>query len=446
MSRRKTTEQWVKEVLERYPENAEKYDYTNTVYTGAKNIVEIRCKKHGVFTNVANNHKNGGKGCPLCGRERTNEALSARKGTPNTNRRSTTEDFVKKAKAVHGDKYDYSRVEYTSVDDKVEIICKKCGYVMHQTPRKHLSGVGCKMCAVRRSVESRSVSFGEMVRKAKTVHGDKYSYLGSSYSCMSSKMDIICNKCGRIFPQKPDQHINKKQGCPFCKNIMSQGEKDVLSFVKDHYNGPTKENVRIVPDFLVEGKVVHKAELDIYLPNLHLAIEYNGVYYHDISMKGKGYHVGKRKACEEVGIRLISIWECDWQDSRKRPIIERYLKNALGVRGERTVYARKCEIRDVSQREYKEFMLANHVQGYANAKEAKCGLYTPEGELVACMSFKILKSKDQKETPFIMWDMVRYATSCNVPGGRSRLFKHMRERFHMDHVQSFLDRDFFSGA
>ena len=404
MSKQKTTEQWVKEVLEKYPEFAEKYDYTNTVYTGAKNDVEILCKKHGVFTVSADNHKNSGKGCKLCGRERTNKALSSRKGKSNTKR--STEEWVAKVLAKHpefADKYDYSQAVYTAVDEPVTIICKTCGRVCTPKARKHMAGQGCKSCAGRKSVEKNIPTFQEMVKRAQEVHGDEYTYLESSYACMTSKMDILCNKCGRIFPQKPDQHISKKQGCPFCQHVVSSGEKDVLAFVKEHTQCEVQNNVRIVPDFCVGDKRIHKAELDIYVPELKLAIEYNGTYFHDISLKGKGYHIGKRKACEQLGIRMISIWECDWQDNRKRPIIKRYLKNALGVREERTVYARNCVVRDVPQDVYREFMEANHVQGYASAKEAKCGLYTKDtNELVACMSFRILKNKDQKDTPFVM--------------------------------------------
>lgn len=441
------TEEWIKKVLNKWPEFAEKYDYTNTVYTGAKNNVEIRCKKHGVFTVIADNHKTRGSGCELCGRERTNKALSSRKGKSNTKR--STEEWVAKVLAKHpefADKYDYSQAVYIAVDEPVTIICKTCGRVCTPKARKHMTGQGCKSCAGRKSVEKNIPTFQEMVKKAQEVHGDEYEYFEDSYTYMSKDMMIRHKKCGNIFPQRPEFHIGKKQGCPFCQHVVSSGEQDVFAFVKEHTHHEVQNNARIVPDFFVGDKRIHKAELDIYVPELKLAIEYNGTYFHDISMKGKGYHIGKRKACEQLGIRLISIWECDWQDDRKRPIIERYLKNALGVREERTVYARKCVVKDVPQDVYRDFMEANHVQGYANAKEAKCGLYTPEGDLVACMSFKILKSKDQKETPFIMWDMVRYATSCNVPGGRSKLFHHMQQRFHMDHVQSFIDRDYFNGA
>lgn len=449
MSRQKTTEQWVKEVLEKYPENAEKYDYTNTVYTGAKNDVHIYCKKHDcVFTVSADNHKNSGKGCKLCGRERTNKALSSRKGKSNTKR--STEEWVAKVLAKHpefADKYDYSRAVYTTADEPVTIICKTCGRVCTPKARRHMAGQGCKSCAGRKSVEKSVPTFSEMVKRAQEVHGDEYEYFEDSYTCMSKEMKIRHKKCGNVFPQRPEFHIGKKQGCPFCQHVVSSGERDVLAFVKEHTQCEVQNNVRIVPDFFVGDKRIHKAELDIYVPELKLAIEYNGTYFHDISLKGKGYHIGKRKACEQLGIRMISIWECDWQDDRKRHIIERYLKNALGVREERTVYARNCVVKDVPQNVYKEFMEANHIQGYASAKEAKCGLYTKDtNELVACMSFRILKNKDQKDTPFVMWDMVRYATNCNVPGGRSKLFHHMQQRFHMDHVQSFIDRDYFNGA
>lgn len=442
------TEEWIKKVIKKWPEFAEKYDYTNTVYTGAKNNVEIRCKKHGVFTVIAGNHKTRGSGCELCGRERTNKALSSRKGKSNTKR--STEEWVAKVLDKHpefADMYDYSQAVYTSTDDPVTIICKTCGRVCTPKARKHMAGQGCKSCAGRKSVEKNVPTFSEMVKRAQEVHGDEYEYFEDSYTYMSKDMNILHKKCGNIFPQRPEFHIGKKQGCPFCQHVVSSGEQDVFAFVKEHTHHEVQNNARIVPDFFVGDKRIHKAELDIYVPELKLAIEYNGTYFHDISMKGKGYHIGKRKACEQLGIRLISIWECDWQDDRKRPIIERYLKNALGVREERTVYARNCVVGDVPQDVYREFMEANHIQGYASAKEAKCGLYTKDtNELVACMSFRILKNKDQKDTPFVMWDMVRYATNCNVPGGRSKLFHHMQQRFHMDHVQSFIDRDYFNGA
>lgn len=445
--------------------HGDKYDYSLVNYKTCKDRVEIICNKCGKhFTQTPDNHINLQRGCPFCGAESSKEKLTAqskaRKGQKLghyqkkdgtlSKQRCTTEEFLKKVFnkfPQNKDLFDYSHVKYTTCEEKVEIHCKVCGYIMHQKPSDHLLGKGCKRCAGRKSMEKAIISFPEMVKRAQEVHGDKYEYFEDSYTNMSKPMLIKHKKCGNVFPQRPEFHIGKKQGCPFCQHVVSSGEKDVLAFVKEYTRCEVQNNVRVVPDFFVGSKRIHKAELDIYIPELKLAIEYNGTHFHDISLKGKGYHIGKRKACEQLGIRLISIWECDWQDDRKRPILERYLKNALGVREERTVYARSCVVKDVPQDVYREFMEANHIQGYASAKEAKCGLYTKDtNELVACMSFRILKNKDQKNTPFVMWDMVRYATKCNVPGGRSKLFHHMQQRFHMDHVQSFIDRDYFNGA
>lgn len=446
------TRKWIDKVLTKYPQNAELFDYSQVVVVDYKKKVDIICKQCGkVFPQTPDAHLHLGRGCPDCRKAQAKKNSGAsRKGKANLNRRSSTEEWVAKVLAKHpefADKYDYSQAVYTKVDDPVTIICKTCGRVCTPKARKHMAGQGCRSCAGRKSAEKSVPTFSEMVKRALEVHGEEYEYFEDSYTCMSKEMMIRHKKCGNVFPQRPEFHIGKKQGCPFCQHVISSGEKDVLAFVKEYTRCEVQNNARIVPDFFVGDKRIHKAELDIYVPELKLAIEYNGTYFHDISMKGKGYHIGKRKACEQLGIRLISIWECDWQDDRKRPIIERYLKNALGVREERTVYARNCVVRDVPQDVYREFMEANHVQGYASAKEAKCGLYTKDtNELVACMSFRILKNKDQKDTPFVMWDMVRYATNCNVPGGRSKLFHHMQQRFHMDHVQSFIDRDYFNGA
>lgn len=435
--------------------HGDKYDYSLVNYKTCKDRVEIICNKCGKhFTQTPDNHINLQRGCPFCGMESVKEKAvqrgKERRGKPNFEHRSSTEEWVAKVLAKHpefADKYDYSQAVYTKTDEPVTIICKTCGRVCTPKACKHVAGQGCKSCAGRKSMEKAVIAFPEMVKRAQEVHGDKYEYFEDSYTNMSKPMLIKHKKCGNVFQQRPEFHIGKKQGCPFCQHVVSSGEKDVLAFVKEYTRCEVQNNARIVPDFFVGSKLIHKAELDIYIPELKLAIEYNGTYFHDISLKGKGYHIGKRKACEQLGIRLISIWECDWQDDRKRPILERYLKNALGVREERTVYARSCVVKDVPQDVYREFMEENHIQGYANAKEAKCGLYTKDtNELVACMSFRILKNKDQKNTPFVMWDMVRYATKCNVPGGRSKLFHHMQQRFHMDHVQSFIDRDYFNGA
>lgn len=428
--------------------HGDKYDYSLIEYKTCKDKIEIVCNTCGNhFNQTPDSHINLKRGCPVCGAERSAKSRKGKKFPHECGNRCTTEEWIKKVLKRYpenAEKYDYSHVVYKTSEDKVEIHCKMCGRIMHQKPSKHLSGQGCKTCAAR-SVSAKKVpSFQEIVERCVEVHGSDYEYFEDSYVNTSTPMMVRHKECGNIFMQRPEFHYGKGQGCPRCCRNQSNGEKEILTFIKSVYSGDIEENVRILDNFKDPSK--KKMELDIYVPELKLAVEYNGAYWHSVDSKGKWYHILKRKACEKQGIRMLSIWDCDWQDARKRPIIERYLKNALGVKDEKTVYARKCTVKDVDNRTYRDFMEKNHIQGYAPAKEVKKGLFTSDGELVACMSFKILKNRDQKVTPFVMWDMVRYATSCNVPGGRSKLFKHIREEFKMDHVQSFLDRDYFTGV
>ena len=419
--------------------HGDKYDYSIVEYVNNKTLIKIICPEHGVFEQTPNNHVNNKNGCPLCA----------------NNQQLTTEDFIQRTREVHGDKYDYSLTEYKGAFNKIEIICPEHG-VFEQTPTNHVKNkYGCPKCAHEHLSEQQRLTTREFIQRARKVHGGKYDYSTVDYVDSQTKIKIICKKHGE-FMQTPNNHLDG-HGCSQCNNLTSKTEKELCEFVKQlvpHLE--VQNNVRgLVGEFSVrfkgdkERKIIKNAELDIYIPELRLAIEYNGMYWHDVRSKGHGYHLGKRQACDRAGIRMMTIWEADWNDERKRPIIIRMLKNALGVRDERTVYARKCYIAPVPQDVYREFMNANHVQGYASAKEAKYGLYERgTDELVACMSFKIMKNRDQKTLPdgYVLWDMVRYATSCNVPGGRSKLFKFLREEFHMDHVQSFLDADYFTGV
>ncbi|APU92762.1 DUF723 domain-containing protein [Salmonella enterica subsp. enterica serovar Anatum] len=421
--------------------HGDKYDYSMVVYVSNRTPVMIICPEHGMFLQRPDHHLSG-SGCLLCGVKQRSDK-----------RRLTQEEFITRAREVHGDKYNYSQVEYQNSDTNIKIICKKHGEFM-QIPFNHLKGHGCPSCGFEQNAKQQTSTAKEFITRAREVHGDRYDYSLVEYEHNKKPVKIICKKHGE-FIQIPNNHLTGA-GCPSCACIVSKAEQELRELVKQlvpHLE--VQNNVRgLIGEFSVrfkgdkERKIIKNAELDIYIPELRLAIEYNGMYWHDVRTKGYGYHLGKRQACDRAGIRMMTIWEADWNDERKRPIIIRMLKNALGVRDERTVYARKCYIAPVPQDVYREFMNANHVQGYASAKEAKYGLYErTTDELVACMSFKIMKNRDQKTLPdgYVLWDMVRYATSCNVPGGRSKLFKFLREEFHMDHVQSFLDADYFTG-
>lgn len=137
-------------------------------------------------------------------------------------KKSTREEFVAKAKKIHGDKYDYSKVEYINNGVKVCIVCNEKdenGFIhgeFWQTPRSHLSKRGCPKCRGNRISKSLRGNKETFSKKANMVHHNKYDYTKVEYINEKKKVCIICPKHGEFW-QTPDIHINNKAGCPKCK-------------------------------------------------------------------------------------------------------------------------------------------------------------------------------------------------------------------------------------
>jgi hypothetical protein len=170
------------------------YDYSKVEYVNSKQKVIVTCVTHGDFEIAPDHHINRKQGCAKC----YYEAM-----------RLTNEQFIEKAKAIYGDKYDYSNTRYTTGDAKVEIFCPTHG-VFKQLARTHLRGESCHKC----SVEHRTFDNDKFITKAKSVHGDKYSYENVAYVGYFKKVSITCEKHGN-FEQAPSDHI-KGTGCSKC--------------------------------------------------------------------------------------------------------------------------------------------------------------------------------------------------------------------------------------
>jgi len=123
-----------------------------------------------------------------------------------------TTTFIEKARTVHGDRYDYSKVDYNFAKEKVIIICKSHGEFLVQ-PNAHLSSrSGCPIYANNTIINNK-----QFIEKAKNVHGDRYDYSKVDYKRSQEKVKIICKVHGE-FLQTPGNHINVKAGCPNCVN------------------------------------------------------------------------------------------------------------------------------------------------------------------------------------------------------------------------------------
>ena len=205
-----------------------KYDYSLTEYVQSNIKVIIVCSIHGQFTQTPNMHLRG-RGCPDCRGQKISDTRISK----------SKRDFAVRARLVHGDKYDYSLVDYKGANQKVIIVCSTHGQFT-QTPGNHLYGYGCNRCAD--SVRSRfgtikgicsrpkiagSYSIVEFVAKSKEVHGETYDYSLAKYIDSITRITIICPTHGQ-FKQVPSNHM-RGQGCPLCGHIKASAKKSELA-------------------------------------------------------------------------------------------------------------------------------------------------------------------------------------------------------------------------
>lgn len=213
------------------------------------------------------------------------------------------------------------------------------------------------------------------------------------------------------------------------KYNRSKYEDELCSFLLD--NGI---------DFEVTNKTILKPNhLDIYIKSHKLAIEFNGLYWHSEIFKHKRYHLDKTIGCNESDIDLIHIWEDDWLN--KKEIIKSLIINRLGISDNR-IYARKCYIKEVDNKDASEFLNENHIQSYSRFNKAY-GLYYND-QLVSFMSFGYRYINSKKE-----YELIRFCNkiNINVVGSASKLLKHALSKIETDinEIISYADISMFSG-
>ena len=241
----KTTEDFLKEL------NTD-YDLSMVEYKNNKTKVKVRCKKHNYIFEIRPDHlKENRMSCKYCLEEYKRKKFQ-----------KTKEQFIKEAKSIHGDKYDYSLVNYVNNNTKVKIICPIHG-AFEQTPNKHIIRKhGCDLCG-----GTATKSTEQFIEEAKSIHGDKYNYSLVNYVNNFTKVKIICPIHG-IIEQLPMNHLSG-YGCKYCKNFSS-GEISI----KEYFN--SKGIVAIPNKTFDDLKDKHKLSYDFYIEEYNLLIEYNG--------------------------------------------------------------------------------------------------------------------------------------------------------------------------
>lgn len=243
-----------------------------------------------------------------------------------------------------------------------------------------------------------------------------------------------CNKCNKeytihrhLVKQRSDKQIEVCTNC-IKKNTYSSTENSLLEYIVENYNGKIISNDRNILD----GK-----EIDIYLPELNLAFEFNGLYWHSELHRNKNYHLDKTVKCLDLGIQLIHIYEDDWLN--KQHIVKSRLLNLLNK--SKRIFARQCIIKEVTSLESNNFLINNHIQGKVNSK-ISYGLYY-NNELVSLMTFGI--NRFRKDNTI---ELLRFCNKLNltVIGGASRLFVNAMKYNNWKEVISYADRSWSTGG
>ena len=345
------------------------YDYSKVEYINAKEKVIIICPEHGEFEQTPNGHLSG-RGCYKCGR-----IQSTKNNSSNKNK------FIKESHKIHGIFYDYSKVEYINAKEKVIIICPKHGE-FEQSPRGHLTGNGCPYCANEIRSNKKIDTLNDFIFKSVNIHQNNYDYSKVEYINSQEKVIIICPEHGE-FEQLPASHISG-HGCPSCaKSIysISQEEKNIIIFLNSiGINNIQKSNFNILQN----------QELDIYLPDYNLAIEYNGLYWHSDKFKSFDYHQIKTNKCLEKNKKIIHIFENEWlyqKDKVKSRLLHIFNKTPNKIN------ARNCNIKIIDKKIIDNFCENNYLGFYDNNDNIlNLGLFF-NNDLVSIISFKIIDNK-----------------------------------------------------
>lgn len=278
--------------------HGDKYDYSMVKYEGTHKPVCIICPEHGEFWQTPSLHLRT-NGCKKCTSSENGDKRKLKKN-----------DFIKKAKEIHGDKYDYTKIEYKDYYTPVTIICPVHGE-FKQKPYLHVFGQGCKKCGDERKNKGRTKSVETFIKESNTIHNNKYDYSKVEYVNNHTKVCIIChekdangNEHGEFW-QTPNRHLNKN-GCPKCKESKIEREISILF-----------DNSGIKYEKWKKFKWLGKQSLDFYIPESNIAIECQGMQHFMASKNEKSYYTkekiqeiqkrdeNKKKLCEENGVKLL---------------------------------------------------------------------------------------------------------------------------------------------
>ena len=432
MSRRKTHPEFLAQIEHRLGE----YEVLSE-YKSATEYVFFRHKKCGRIIKMKPMHFVYGKGCRDCAYEEIG--------------RKKTHTYKEFRSALPSKYYGWSFSGYSGATSPIVAICPECG-------RKHkyksaeqfvVGAAGCKACAMRMGEEELKKNLDrlgwtliERLQPKKTKKGYNVPQLR-----------VKCVECGN---EKVSHLSNlRRYKCEVCSGNyhgQSKEEGEVYSWLSSII---PEEDICRSDRSILKSLARNGQELDFYIPSKKVAIEYNGRYWHSSKVlekkknveHPKKYHYNKSKACEDQGIRLIHIWDYEWQDPRKQKVLKNIILGALGMLPER-YYARNCEVKKYDKdcprwKELNQFFAENNIQGNRGGSV----VFTLEKDGRILMAYKFGRPSGGLAKKKYQYEMVRGASApgVQVVGGASKLWKHFVQEMKPKSVVYYIDFNYFDG-
>lgn len=333
--------------------------------------------------------------------------------------------IIKKFKSIHGEKYDYSKVDFVKTTEKVCIICPIHGEFF-QEPHAHIKGQGCPICGKEKKRISKTYTTDEFIKKSKDIYGELYDYSKVEYLNSKKKVEIICRIHGG-FLIEPNSHLQGK-GCPKCGN-MKKG-KNPNNKLYDFINKICgSENV------IFEDNIIHvpNKKISFTIIDLHKGSE--------IKIKNTSHFLDNTEKFEKRGEQLIQIYKDEWDN--KNEICKSRIKNFLGF--SKKIYARKCKVIKVDKYLSKKFLTENHIQG--NVPSLIVYGLEYNNEIVSLMSFGGLRKNMGQKHNNESYELLRFCNKLgfSVIGGASKLFSYFIKNNNPNKIISYADRRWSNG-
>jgi very-short-patch-repair endonuclease len=420
------------------------------IYKYSKSIIHVKCDVCGVEKYLAQDmyYKNIKKynfySCSRkCSQEKVKLTSLERYGVDNP---AKSDEIKNKIKEVNNLKFDcdYSW-QNEEIKNKIKETIKERYGTEHHLQNKEILDKLKKTNLEKYGFEFASQNIDIKDKISKNI---KEYYRQNSFILYESLVSVDdnffvfhCNECNNDFEIEKSLYHNRKYLkntiCTICNpynNQISDFERQLSNFIVEN----TDEEI-----LLKNKDIIKPYELDIYLPNLKIAFEFNGLYWHNELHKMKNYHKDKSDLCEKKGIQLIHIWEDDWL--YKNEIIKSMILNKLGKTTNR-IFARKCIIKEVSDNTLiKDFLNNNHIQGFIGSN-IKIGLFF-DNILLSLMTFGNKRNFMNSNKDIDSYEMLRFCNiiNTNVVGGASKLFKYFIKNYKPKEIITYADRSYSNG-